>query len=636
MCFRTHGTVATPVFDREVLARDQRIEGPAIVEEWTTTTVVPPGWTAHVDRLGNLVLGRAHERRRRDRGDRAQRHGVRRRGDGSNARPDGVQPAPLRRAGLRRRHRLGDGRLWARGAGGHHSSSASSPDTVKGGIAKLGSAAFAEGDVLIANDPYLTGTHISDTTVYVPVFHDGELVAFCVATAHWADIGGKTPGGWCPDSTDVYQEGICFSHQKLVAGGVPNDALWSVILNNVRYPATVRGDLEAQIAACRLGSVRIQALCAKHGIERVRESMAIAIRRTDEAARRRISEIPDGVWSAALEMDHDGVDRESRYRLAVQLLVEGDRIRVSFDGTSPTRGGPVNVPALGSRSAVRAAVKGLILPTDPANEGDFLALDFELPPGLVVSPERPAPVDSYGYVCVALNELVLRAMSQAVPDRCPAGGNQLFGVFLYRVDPRAGAPFILIDPMDVGNGGRPFDDGPTMMFLGNGDVPNTPVEVVENRYPMRVDRFEYLPEVAGHGTYRGGLGARRDYRVLGDGTFMQTAIENTFDPTARGLSGGTDGAPAPSSSTRKRIARRVSPSAPPSSDRSVRTTWSACAAAAAGDGEAQCCGTRAGRGRRPRRIRHGAGGAGGLPGRARRAGRVGRRGFSRTAALRAG
>jgi N-methylhydantoinase B len=417
-------------------------------------------------------------------------------------------------------------------------------DTIKGSIEKLGADSFVEGDVLIANDPYLTGTHISDTSVYVPAFYEGELVAFCIATAHWADIGGKTPGGWCPDSTDVYQEGICFSHEKLVAGGVANDALWSVILNNVRYPGTVRGDLEAKIAACRQGAVRVQAMCAKHGVEDVREAMAIAIRRTDEAARRRIAEIPDGIWSAELQMDHDGVDRSSHYRLAIQLAVRGDRIHISFEGTSATRGGPVNVPALGSRSAVRAALKGLLLPTDPANEGDFLAIDFDLPPGLVVSPERPAPVDSYGYVCVALNELVLRALAGAVPDRCPAGGNQLFGVFLYRVDPRDGPPFILIDPMDVGNGGRPFEDGPTMMFLGNGDVPNTPVEVVENRYPIRVDRFEYLPEVAGDGTFRGGLGARRDYRVLGAGTYMQTAIENTVDPTARGVGGGSDGAPS--------------------------------------------------------------------------------------------
>ena len=170
------------------------------------------------------------------------------------------------------------GRLWAEAPGVTLFVGVLS-DTVKGGIAKLGSAAFDEGDVLIANDPYLTGTHISDTTVYVPVFHDGEHVAFCVATAHWADIGGKTPGGWCPDSTDVYQEGLCFTHQKLVDAGAPNQDLWDFIDANVRFPPTVRGDLDAQVAACRQGAARVQALCARYGVETVRESMSFSISR---------------------------------------------------------------------------------------------------------------------------------------------------------------------------------------------------------------------------------------------------------------------------------------------------------------------------------------------------------------------
>lgn len=417
-------------------------------------------------------------------------------------------------------------------------------EAVKSGIARHGLGGFADGDLLIVNDPYLTGTHISDTTVYMPVFADGQLVAFSLATAHWADIGGKTPGGWCPDSTDVYQEGICFTHEKLIVAGVPNDALWSIIVHNVRYAATVRGDLEAKIAACRQGAERVRALCARHGTDRVRAAMELAVARTDEVIRRRIAELPDGVYAASIVMDHDGVDKTANYTVALQLRVEGDRIRVSFDGTSPTVGGPVNIPAIGARGAIRSALKGFFSPVEPANDGDFLAIDFDLPPGLVVSPERPAPVDSYGYIGVVLNELVIRALAQAAPERAPAGGNQLFGVFLFRVDPRQGRPFILIDPMDVGNGGRPTEDGPTMMFLGNGDVPNTPVEVVESRYPLRVDRFEYLPGVAGHGRFRGGMGARRDYRILEAGTFMQTAIENTHDPIAKGIGGGSNGAPS--------------------------------------------------------------------------------------------
>jgi N-methylhydantoinase B len=418
------------------------------------------------------------------------------------------------------------------------------PDTVKTGLGRHGADGFSEGDLLIANDPYLTGTHISDTSVYLPIFSEDELIAFAIATAHWADIGGKTPGGWCPDSTDVYQEGICFSHERLDAGGVRNEALWSLIERNVRYPETVVGDLNAKISACRQGAARVQAICRKYGVETVREAMAITIRATDEAVRREVAEIPDGVYWASVRMDHDGVVKDRPYTVALTLTVRSDRVAVSFEGTSATARGPVNIPAIGTRSAVRAALKGLLLPVDPTNEGHFLAFDFDLPPGLVVSPERPAPCDSYGYIGVVLNELTIRALARAVPERCPAGSLQLFGVFLFRVDPRDGAPFILIDPMDGGNGGRPFEDGPTMMFLGNGDVPNTPVEVAENRYPVRIERFEYLHGVAGDGTYRGGFGARRDYRILEGGTYMQSAIENTRDPLAKGDGGGTDGAPS--------------------------------------------------------------------------------------------
>jgi N-methylhydantoinase B len=431
-----------------------------------------------------------------------------------------------------------EGLLWAE-APGVTVFLGAMPDTVKTGIETWG-ADFAEGDVLIANDPFLTGTHISDTSVYMPVFHEDELVAFAIATAHWADIGGKTPGGWCPDSTDVYQEGLCFTHQKLVDAGTPNRDLWGFIETNVRFPTTVRGDLDAQIAACRQGAARVQALCSRYGPETVRESMSFAIEQTDAAIRREIEKVPDGSYSASIALDHDGVLKDVRRTVAVTLTVAGDRIRVSFDGTGETAHGPINMPTIGTRSSVRAAVKGLLMPTDPTNEGHFLALDFDLPPGLMVTPQRPAPCDSYGYLGVVLMELTIRAMSQAIPERCPAGSYQLFGVYLFRVDPRDGTPFIFIDPIDGGHGARPDGDGPSLIFLADGDTPNTPIEIVETRYPIRCDRHAFLPGVEGAGTYRGGLGIVRDFRVLEQGTYMQCAIENTKDMLARGLDGGRD------------------------------------------------------------------------------------------------
>ncbi len=437
-----------------------------------------------------------------------------------------------------------EGRLWAEGAGGVPGFLGVLPDTIKSALARRGPAGFADGDVVIVNNPYLTGTHISDVTIYMPVFYDGDLIAFATSTAHWADIGGKAPGGWCPDSTDVYQEGICFSHQRLVLGGTPNLDLWSLIEDNVRYPSTVLGDLQAQIAACRQGSERICALCEKYGAETVRSSMAFVIAETEAAFRREVRNIPDGRYSTMARLDHDGVERDVHPEICLTLAVDDDQVRISFEGTSAATRGPVNDPPIGVKADLRATLKGLLMPHDPGNEGHFLAVEFDLPSGLIVSPERPAPCDCYAYIGLANINLAFEALSRAIPNRCPAGGYQIFGVYLYRVDPVHGRPFILIDPVEGGDGARPDGDGPQLIFGGSGNVSNTPIEVLEIRYPVRCERFELLPGVAGAGTHRGGLGVRRDYRVLEAGIYLQVMIENTLDPIARGIQGGRTGAPS--------------------------------------------------------------------------------------------
>ncbi len=433
-----------------------------------------------------------------------------------------------------------DGRLWAEAPGIAGFITAIS-DTIRSGLDKHGAAGFREGDVLIVNDPFLTGTHISDTSVYTPVFFDDELVAFAIVTAHWADIGGRSPGGWAPDTTDVYQEGICFSHQRLFSAGEAVEDLFDLIEANVRLPRIVRGDLDAQIASCRQGIARVRRLCERYGTATVIEAMDDVITRTDAAIRRRIADLPDGSYEGCIDLDGDGVDPEARPRLCVRITIDGDRLTVSFEGTSPTARGPINDP--GARCDVRCALKGILAPLDVGNEGHVMAFAFDVAPGLLVSPERPAPVDSYGYVGVALIELVVRAMAKARPDRSPASGYQIFGVDLFRVDPRLGEPFALSDVHDGGAGGRPDRDGPVLVFAGDGDTRNTPVEVIETRYPIRMERHELLPELGGAGRFRGGAGVARDFRMLEDGVLVQLTIENVRDTLAKGIGGGSDGAP---------------------------------------------------------------------------------------------
>ena len=433
-----------------------------------------------------------------------------------------------------------DGRLWAEAPGIAGFISALS-DTIRSGLETHGIGGFREGDALIVNDPFVTGTHISDTSVYAPVFHDGVLIAFTIVTAHWADIGGKSPGGWAPDTTDVYQEGICFTHQRLVRAGEPNDELLGFIEANVRVPDLVRGDLAAQLAACRRGIERVQRLCDRYGADTVNDAMDRVIRRTETAMRARIAELPDGRYAASVELDHDGIDRTQRQRVAVQIDVDGDALRIGFAGTSPTASGPINDP--GAKCDVRCALKGLLAPHEVGNEGHVTAFDFDVEPGLLVSPERPAPVDSYGYVGVALIELVISALAPVLPDRAPAGGYQIFGVDLYRVDARHGAPFVFTDVHPGGAGARRDHDGPALIFVGDGDTRNTPVEVIETRYPLRVERHELLPAFGGNGRRRGGPGVARDFRILESGVQMQYTVENTVDPLAKGLDGGEDGEP---------------------------------------------------------------------------------------------
>lgn len=418
------------------------------------------------------------------------------------------------------------------------------PDVIKSGLRRHGIDGFAEGDVLIANDPFETGTHISDTTVYMPVFWDGKLVAFAANTAHWADIGGKNPGGWCPDTTDTYQEGLCFTHQRLLRQGEKNEDLWDFIRSNVRVPDMVEGDLEAQIACCRQGAERIRATCAKYGADNVVKAMDHVVAATARAMADAVAALPDGTYSARTRLDFDGVDPNSDCTVALTMRIEGSRIHCNFEGSSPSVRGPVNIPELSTRAAVRAVVKGLLMADDGTNEGHTHCLNFHIPPGLIVSPQRPAPTDSYGYLIEGVTELVFQCLAHAIPERCPAGGFQLFGVSLSRTDLRHGKPFVLIEPLDGGNGAQMSADGGTLMFIANGDVPNIPVEVMENRYPVRIERLDLEPSVAGVGAYRGGFGVRKDYRMLEPGIVMSFSTENTKMPIAKGVDGGSDGRPS--------------------------------------------------------------------------------------------
>ena len=389
--------------------------------------------------------------------------------------------------------------------------------TVQSGIRTLGADGYSEGDILLANVPYDTGTHISDTAVYMPIFYGGKLVAFSALMAHWADIGGKTPGGWCPDTTDIHQEGLIFDHDKLVEAGQLNKTFSRFILKNVRFPDLVNGDLNAMIAACRTGAKRYIALCERYGGDTILAAMDQVFDQSERMMRDKISEIPDGSYSASIMMDHDGVELDKPYKLAVTVSVDGDEMKVDWTGTAATVSGPTNHPFVGTVALAQTVLKSLTMPLDPMNHGHLRPLRVTAPDNTAVSPLYPAPTDSYGYVGEMIIHLMVKALSQAIPERCPAATYQMFGCVLYRMDPRHGKPFIFIEPLDGGGGAFPHADGPNaLVFVGDGNAPNTPTEVIEGHYPLRVLRHTFNLEGAGAGKYRGGLGVIREYEMLED------------------------------------------------------------------------------------------------------------------------
>ncbi len=416
------------------------------------------------------------------------------------------------------------------------------PEAIRNGI-KRWNDNFEPGDVMIVNDPFETGTHISDTNLYMPAFHNGKLIAFCGIAAHWADIGGKSPGGWCPDTTDMFQEGMCFRHQKIVAAGKKNEALWDFICDNVRVPVIVKGDLEAQIAACQQGVARIQALCEKYGPDVVQASMDHVIAETDKSMRRAVSRMPAGEYGASIRLDSDGVNPDGEFLVCLKVTVMEDSIRFSLNGSSPTARGPINLPAPCTKGILASSIKGLLLPYDPCNAGHTMCLDYELPANTLINPSRPAPTDSYGYIVSSLMELMFRCFANIVPEHCPAGGFQLTGGFVTRTQPEHGKPFVMTDPVHGGNGATHDGDGPTNQIIGNGDLPTNPIEVMETRHPVLVEQLIYAAEMSGPGRFRGGNGVRKDYRFLEDHCYVALVTENTTDVTSKGVSNGENGIP---------------------------------------------------------------------------------------------
>lgn len=414
------------------------------------------------------------------------------------------------------------------------------PPSVKQIIADVGKENMLPGDVYLINDTFTVGTHLNDVVVCSPIFLDDgtTLVGFAASRAHWLDIGAVSPGGWTTNTTEIFQEGIRLRSITLYKAGKPIRDIFQILRDNVRFADSVMGDLRAQIAASRTGEQRVKEIIRRHGLETVRAAIREMYRMEEEASRAAIAAMPDGVYEAESFMDDDGVAVD-RPRVKVTVRIEGDEMTVDLTGSAEQCVGPINCGWAATLSACRIAFKAVTSPLTPVNEGTFRPLKLVVPDNCVFNVQYPGPSAVYGVITMTLCDTIFKALSTAIPDRIPAAHYaDVSPLFVFGTDPRTGQPYLAVEPNGGGWGATPFRDGENVMIgLADGDTRNVPVEVLENRFPLRVERYEVRPDSGGPGKFRGGLGQFRDIRVLDHDCRITTTQERSKCPPW-GLFGG--------------------------------------------------------------------------------------------------
>jgi N-methylhydantoinase B len=401
------------------------------------------------------------------------------------------------------------------------------------------------GDVIIANDPYAGGgTHLSDVALVRPVFWEERLIGFAAAKGHWTEIGGKDPGSWTADSADVYAEGLQLPFVHAYRRGEPVPDLRAILAANSRLPDMTLGDLTAQAACLEVAERRLHELCARYGAATVTGAMAAVLDRGEHLARLAIAAIPHGEFTASEFTDSDGLGN-GPFEITVRVTISRSGVTCDFTGSHPQVPGPINCTWSGLVSGVRTVYKAITDPSEPATDGWFRPLEIVCPPGTIFTARRPAPVAAYFETTDLASDLVWKALAPAFPETLTAGSYiSTCSTSLSLTHPDTGEPALLVEPQAGGWGASAVHDGQHgLITAGDGETYVIPVEVAEQRYGIRVERFGFdIAEGAGAGRRRGGRGLVREYRVLSGEALLTAAWgRHMFPPW--GAAGGRDGSP---------------------------------------------------------------------------------------------
>jgi N-methylhydantoinase B len=413
---------------------------------------------------------------------------------------------------------------------------------VRAAIDEVGPGAFDPGDTVLLNDPYRGGSHLPDLTAVSPIFVDTELVGFAANRAHHADVGGGVSGSFYSRARENFQEGLRVPPVKLYRRGELDHDIANLILNNVRVPSDMRGDLEAQVSANRTAVKRFREFCGRYGTETIDRVVDEICLQSERRMRAVIRSWPDGDYVGEDYMENDGIVDEP-IRIRVTIRVRGDKLTVDFEGTGRQARGPINAAPGMTASAVYLTLQAATDPTIPANDGCYRPITIDAPPGCLVNPDFPAACTGGNECAHRIVNTVMRALS-ALPHgprvmACDHGSSN--NLFIDALDVR-GDRTILYQYPEGGWGALPFKDGVSALFSVMGNCPNTPAEALELRFPIRLVRYELRQDSGGAGRWRGGLGTRRDYEILSEEADLAFVADRCKIPPY-GLAGGAPAAP---------------------------------------------------------------------------------------------
>jgi N-methylhydantoinase B len=403
------------------------------------------------------------------------------------------------------------------------------------------SGILESGDILLLNDPYISGTHLPDLTLISPIFYRNKIIGYAANKAHHTDVGGKAPGSLAADSSELFQEGLIIPPVKFVKKGSVDPEISRLIRSNVRTPDIQMGDLRAQVAANNTGKRRLLELVDQYGMDMVHDAMDAIMDYSERRIREEISLMPNGEY-CAVDYLESILPNDGDVDIKVKITKKDNTLHFDYTGTHIQVDKPVNAPLGVTIAGIYYALISIMDPTIPVNDGCFRPITLKIPKGCIMNPIRPAPVAGGNVETSQRNaDVIMKAFTQIVPDKVPAAGQGTMNNISIGGLKDNGEPWTFYETIGGGGGARPDRDGVDGIHVNMTNTMNTPIETLEAYLPLKFKAYRLRSDSGGPGRYRGGCGIERIWTLTSTkATLSIMAERNKIKPW--GVAGGYGGA----------------------------------------------------------------------------------------------